>query len=44
MVFQIQLIKQVDALPLTRDYMVEDERRLQAIETGEGQRPRLAGT
>lgn len=44
MVFQIQLIKQVDALPLTRDYMVEDERRLAAIETGEGQRPRLAGT
>ncbi len=44
MVFQIQIIKQVDALPLTRDYMVEDERRLQAIETGEGQRPRLAGT
>ncbi len=44
MVFQIQLIKQVDALPLTRDYMLEGERRLQAIETGEGQRPRLAGT
>jgi len=44
MVFQIQLIKQVDALPLTRDYMVEDERRLEAIEAGEGQRPRLAGT
>jgi cyclopropane-fatty-acyl-phospholipid synthase len=44
MVFQIQLIKQVDALPLTRDYMVEDERRLAAIEAGEGQRPRLAGT
>ncbi|RIA56470.1 SAM-dependent methyltransferase [Dichotomicrobium thermohalophilum] len=44
MVFQIQLIKQVDALPLTRDYMVEDERRLEAIEAGGGQRPRLAGT
>jgi len=45
MVFQIQLIKQVDALPLTRDYMLEDERRLQALEkAGEGPRPRLAGT
>ncbi len=44
MVFQIQLIKQVDALPLTRDYMVEDERRLHALEAGDGQRPRLAGT
>lgn len=44
MVFQIQLIKRVDALPLTRDYMVEDERRMAAIESGEGQRPRLAGT
>jgi cyclopropane-fatty-acyl-phospholipid synthase len=44
MVFQIQLIKQIDALPLTRDYMVEDERRLGALEAGQGQRPRLAGT
>jgi len=44
MVFQIQLIKQVDALPLTRDYMLEDERRLDALETGHGRRPRLAGT
>jgi len=44
MVFQIQLIKRVDALPLTRDYMLEDERRLGALEAGEGQRPRLAGT
>jgi len=44
MVFQIQLIKQVDALPLTRDYMIEDERRMDALEAGQGQRPRLAGT
>jgi len=44
MVFQIQLVKQVDALPLTRDYMLEDERRLSALEAGEGPRPRLAGT
>jgi cyclopropane-fatty-acyl-phospholipid synthase len=27
-VYQIQLIKQIDALPLTRDYMVDDERRI----------------
>lgn len=44
MVFQIQLIKQVDALPLTRDYILEDERRLDALEAGHGRRPRLAGT
>jgi len=44
MVFQIQLIKQVHALPLTRDYMLEDERRLDALEAGQGRRPRLAGT
>ncbi len=43
MVFQIQLIKQVDVLPITRDYILEDERRLRALEAGEGQRPRLAG-
>jgi cyclopropane-fatty-acyl-phospholipid synthase len=28
MVFQIQLTKSVDALPITRDYMLENERRL----------------
>jgi cyclopropane-fatty-acyl-phospholipid synthase len=27
-VFQLQLIKKVDALPLTRDYMLEDERTM----------------
>ena len=27
-VYQIQMIKQIDALPLTRDYMVDDERRI----------------
>ena len=43
-VFQIQLIKQVEVLPLTRDYILEDERRLAALEAGEGRRPRLAGT
>jgi cyclopropane-fatty-acyl-phospholipid synthase len=32
-VFQLQLTKRIDALPLTRDYMVEDERRLMAGES-----------
>ena len=27
-VYQIQMIKQIDALPITRDYMVDDERRI----------------
>ena len=31
MVFQIQLSNRVDLVPLTRDYMLEEERRLQAI-------------
>ena len=36
-VFQIQLAKQVDALPITRDYMLESERaiRFGAIERGQ---------
>jgi cyclopropane-fatty-acyl-phospholipid synthase len=29
-VFQMQLAKKIDALPLTRDYMLEEERRLNA--------------
>ena len=33
-VFQLQLTKRIDALPLTRDYMFEEERRLAA---GEGE-------
>jgi cyclopropane-fatty-acyl-phospholipid synthase len=33
MVFQIQLTRKVDALPLTRDYMMEAEKRLQDGET-----------
>ena len=32
MVFQIQLTRTIDALPLTRDYMIDDERRLADIE------------
>ncbi|MBL8686221.1 MAG: class I SAM-dependent methyltransferase [Alphaproteobacteria bacterium] len=31
MVFQIQLSNKVDLVPLTRDYMLEEEKRLQAI-------------
>ncbi len=42
-VFQIQLVKRIDALPLTRDYMVEAERRLAELERGHGEQPRLAG-
>lgn len=42
-VYQIQLTKRVDALPLTRDYMLEEERHLQILEGGTPQRPRLAG-
>jgi len=30
MVFQVQLSKAVDAAPLTRDYIYEDERRMRA--------------
>jgi len=41
-VFQVQLAKHVAALPLTRDYMVEDERQLGAAEQ-ENQRRLLAG-
>jgi cyclopropane-fatty-acyl-phospholipid synthase len=42
-VFQLQLTKRIDALPLTRDYMLDEERRLAS---GEGQMParaRMAG-
>ena len=42
MVFQIQLSKKVGTLPLTRDYMLEEERRLKAREAGSFA-PRLAG-
>ncbi|KAB2915052.1 MAG: class I SAM-dependent methyltransferase [Hyphomicrobiaceae bacterium] len=38
-VFQVQLVKRIDALPLTRDYMYAGEHRLRAQDT----RPRLAG-
>jgi cyclopropane-fatty-acyl-phospholipid synthase len=42
-VFQLQLTKQIDALPITRDYMFAEERRLMAGEAGVPARPRMAG-
>ena len=33
-VFQLQLTKKIDALPITRDYMFSEERRLMAGEAG----------
>ncbi len=34
MIFQIQVSKKLGTLPLTRDYMIEEERRLKAREAG----------
>lgn len=42
-VFQIQLVKRIDALPITRDYMIEAERRLQRTSTTPAEPTRLAG-
>jgi cyclopropane-fatty-acyl-phospholipid synthase len=42
-VFQLQLSKKIDALPITRDYMFREERRLMAGEAGVPARPRMAG-
>jgi cyclopropane-fatty-acyl-phospholipid synthase len=42
-VFQLQLTKKIDALPITRDYMFGEERRLMAGEAGVPARPRMAG-
>lgn len=41
-VFQMLISKQIEAVPLTRDYMFEEERRLKAREAGV-YTPRLAG-
>ena len=41
-VFQVQLVKRIGALPTTRDYMLTDERRLFEQEQIEA-RPRMAG-
>ncbi len=42
-VFQIQLARRIDTLPITRDYMLETERLLAARETRSYEGPRLAG-
>jgi cyclopropane-fatty-acyl-phospholipid synthase len=42
-VFQVQLVKRIDVLPLTRDYMVDGERRLVGHEDGAPARKRMAG-
>jgi cyclopropane-fatty-acyl-phospholipid synthase len=41
-VFQIQIAKRVDTLPLTRDYMVDDERSMRFAGTDQMPRPRVA--
>jgi cyclopropane-fatty-acyl-phospholipid synthase len=43
MVFQIQLIKRIDALPITRDYMFEAERSLARQPWDVSQAARMAG-
>mgnify|MGYP001304261560 CR=1 FL=1 len=43
MVFQLQLTKRLDTLPLTRDYMWEEERRLRTVEDGRLAHARMAG-
>ena len=42
-IFQLQLVKRIDALPATRDYIYEGERRLMGQEAGLPTRPRMAG-
>jgi cyclopropane-fatty-acyl-phospholipid synthase len=43
MVFQIQLSKKQDAVPLTRDYIGREEQRLRGVEAAKGPVLRLAG-
>src|SRR6185312_1735063 len=42
-VFQVQLAKRIDVLPLTRDYMADAEQRLFRKDGAIDGRPRLAG-
>ncbi len=42
-VFQIQFAKRVDSLPITRDYMLDNERRLAALDRTPAEWPGLAG-
>ncbi len=43
MVMQIQLTKRQNVVPMTRDYIVQEEARLRAIERGQRPQLRLAG-
>jgi cyclopropane-fatty-acyl-phospholipid synthase len=43
MVFQLQLVKRIDTLPLTRDYMLAAERRLAIRDSAGAETPRMAG-
>lgn len=43
MVFQLQLTKRQGVVPLTRDYILHEERRLRALEHGQRMPLRLAG-
>ena len=42
-VFQIQMVKRIEALPITRDYMFDAERRLLTAAAGPSEPARLAG-
>jgi cyclopropane-fatty-acyl-phospholipid synthase len=42
-VFQVQLVKRIDALPITRDYVVQAEQRLLQQDDAIDARPRLVG-
>lgn len=42
-VFQVQLVKRIDALPLTRDYMADAEQRLLQPDDAIRAWPRIAG-
>jgi cyclopropane-fatty-acyl-phospholipid synthase len=42
-VFQVQLVKRIDALPLTRDYMADAEQRLLRQDDAIDARPRMVG-
>jgi len=43
MIFQLQLTKRQDVVPMTRDYILHEERRLRAAEGGQRTPLRLAG-
>jgi cyclopropane-fatty-acyl-phospholipid synthase len=43
MVFQIQLTKRQDVVPITRDYIAREENRLRGVENGQRAPLRLAG-